>query len=239
MGIGENKMMTHDTLATTTTTHCGQQGTPPPLANPARPDELTPQIYLHLAQYINPLKHYPLNSNTCLRHPKLTMKLRSLPDFPLFKRAYTVEPPHRVTDPAYYDRRVRDCSWCFTEDLTTIHEQLKGWISTFGHQEEIPLIDSFEVNPQGCMEYCVINGLRWDFASKPKHAGQWAKYLDLHELFSIDPQKQIRIEDAIPGSPLISLYIQDNSNPEGHNDQLFWYNLDTRGRGEMTDAVRY
>ena len=79
----------------------------------------------------------------------------------------------------------------------------------------------------------MISGLRWDFASNPEQASQWTKYLDLHDLFSIDPQKQIRIEDAIPGSPLIALYIQDNPHTEGHNGQLFWYNLDTRGRGEI------
>ncbi len=232
-------MMTHDTLATTATTHCDQQGTPPPSVNPAQPDDPTPQIHLDLSQRINLLKHYPLNSNTCLRHPKLTKQLRTLPDFPLFKRAYTVEPPHRVTDPAYYDQRVRYCSRCFAEDLTTIHEQVKGWISTLGRQEEIPIIDSFEVNSQGWMEYCVINGLRWNFASNQEQVSQWTKYLDLHDLFSIDPQKQIRIEDAVPGSPLIALYIKDNSNTEGHNGQLFWYNLDTRGRSEMTDVLRY
>ena len=139
-----------------------------------------------------------------MRHPKLTEQLRTLPDFPLFKRAYPVEPPDQVTNPLYYDQLVRNCCRFFTEDLITVSEQVKGWISTFGHQEETPIIDSFQVNPKGWMEYCVINGLRWDFASNPEQASQWTKYLDLHELFSIDPQKQIRIEDAIPGSPLIS-----------------------------------
>ena len=232
-------MTTHDTLATTATTHCDQHLNTPPSVNPTQPDNPTPLIHLHLAQRIRHLEHYSLSSHTFLRHPKLTEQLRTLPDFPLFKRAYPVEPPDIVTNPAYYDQLVRNCCRFFIEDLIAVSEQVKRWISTFGRQEETPIIDSFQVNPKGWVEYCVISGLRWDFASNPEQAGQWTKYLDLHDLFSIDPQKQIRIEDAIPGSPLIALYIQDNSNTEGHNGQLFWYNLDTRGRGEMTDVVRY
>ena len=45
-------MTTHDTLATTATTHCDQQGTPPPSVSPTQPDDPTPQIHLHLAQRI-------------------------------------------------------------------------------------------------------------------------------------------------------------------------------------------
>ncbi len=231
-------MTTHDTLATTATTHCNQQ-CKPPSASLIQPDDPTPPIHLHLAQRIRHLEHYSLNSHTFLRHPKLTGQLRTLPDFPLFKRAYFVEPPDQVTNALYYDQLVRNCWHFFIEDLIAVSEQVKRWISTLGHLAPTPVIDSFHVNPKGWVEYCVISGLRWDFVSNPEQASQWTKYLDLHELFSIDSQKQIRIEDAIPGSPLIALYIQDNSNTEGHNGQLFWYNLDTRGRGEMTDVLRY
>ena len=231
-------MTTHDTLATTATAYCDQQGMPPS-ANPIQPDDPALQIHLHFAQRIRHFEHYSLSSSTFLRHPKLTQQLRTLPDFPLFKRAYPVEPPDRATQPDYYARRVRHCSYLFAEDLITIHEQVRRWVSTLGRKEETPVIDSFQVNPKGWLEYCIISGLRWDFASNPEQAGQWTKYLDLHEFFSIDPQKQIRIEDAIPGSPLIALYIQDPPHTEGHNGQLFWYNLDTRGRGEIADVLRY
>jgi hypothetical protein len=232
-------MTTHDTLATTATAHCDEPLNTPPSANLAQPDDPIPPIHLHLVQRIRHLESYSLSSHTCLRHPKLTEQLRTLPDFPLFKRTYFVEPPDQVTNSLYYDQLVRNCYRFFMEDLIAVSEQVKRWFSTFGRKEETPIIDSFEVNPQGWMEYCVINGLRWDFASNQEQASQWTKYLDLHDLFSIDPQKQIRIEDAVPGSPLISLYIKDNSNTEGHKGQLFWYNLDTRGRGEMTDVLRY
>ncbi len=235
-------MTTHDTLATTTatTTHGDQPLSTPPSANTAQPDDPAAlQIHLHLAQRIRYLEHYSLSSSTFLRHPKLTQQLRTLPDFPLFKRAYPVESPDRVTQPDYYARRVRHCCTLFAEDLITVNEQVRRWFSTFERKEETPLIDSFEVNPRGWVEYCVISGLHWNFASNLEQAGQWTKYLDLHELFSIDPQRQIRIEDAIPGSPLIALYIQEHPHTEGHKGQLFWYNLDTRRPGPVGDAVRY
>lgn len=230
-------MMIHDTLAATT--QCNQPFNTPPSVSPSQPDDPTPQIHLHFAQRIRHLDQYSLSSHTFLRHPKLTEQLRILPNFPLLRRTYPVESPDKVINSLYYDQFVRHCSQFFAEDLTAISEQVKHWISTLGHLTQPPIIDSFHVNPKGWVENCVISGLRWDFASNPEQAGQVTRYLDLHDLFSIDRQKQIKIEDALPGSPLIALYIQDNANAEGHNGQLFWYNLETRDRGEIADVLRY
>ncbi len=231
-------MTTDDTLATTTI-QCDQPLKTPPSASPTQPSDPTPQIHLYLAQRISHLERYSLDNPTFLRHPKLTEQLRTLPDFPLLKRAYPVESPDMVTNTIYYDQLVRHCYGFFKEDLIAAGQQVKHWILTLGRLEQTPIVDSFQVNAKGWVEYCVISGLRWDIPTHSEQIDQWMKYLDFHELFSIDRQKQIRMEDAIPGSPLISLYIQDNHSPEGHNGQLFWYNLETRRPGQMIDAVRY
>ena len=143
-------MTTHDILTTTaaTTTHGDQPLNTPPSVSTTQSDAPIPLIHLQLAQRIHYLEHYSLSSSTFLRHPKLTQQLRTLPDFPLFKRAYPVEPPDRVAQPNYYARRVRHCCHLFAEDLITINEQVRCWISTLGRKEETPVIDSFHVNPK-------------------------------------------------------------------------------------------
>ena len=230
-------MMINDTL-TRTTTGNNQQTTPPP-SNPALPDD-SPQACLHFIKRIRGLETRKLDSHEFLRYPKLTTKLRTLLDFPVLKQIYPLEPPDQETRPGYYDDCIRYYFYIFNEELSAVSQQVKLWLSTDGQKPETPIIQSITVNKEGWVERCVISGLEWDIPVDPFHARQRITCLDLHSLFSIDRQRYIRVEDAIPGSPLIALYIQDDLNEKkGHNDQLFWYNLDTRRRGQMTDAVRY
>jgi hypothetical protein len=211
----------------------------PPNTNPSTSDHqarawvhFQDQIEQHLASDLK------INSSELIRYPQLATQLRQWLDFPLLKRDYTIDlQGNPDVNRRYYKNFIQQCFNRFYAELSFFTAQLTQWTREYGREPIIPIIEGFSLDAQGWIERCVINGLSWDIPTQAATAGHPAQCLDLHALFSIDRQRHIQVEDAILGSPLLALSIQ--SDQAGHKDQLFWYNLHTRRKGELTDAMRY
>lgn len=210
----------------------------PPLDSSAQQDNRT-EAWLcfqkSLAEAGSPID---LISHELVRYPALAEQLRQLPDFPFFKQRYPLDLLDRSNiRRGYYDNLVQRCHHLFYQELLKTNRQIKYWFFN-KEQPATPLIESFQLNADGWIKQCVISGLEWEILLDPLPHAHPAKYLDLHTWLSIDRRCTIRIEDAIPGSPLLALWIQED-HPNDRKTLLFWYNLDTRRQGQVTDAVNY
>lgn len=222
------------------TTNGANNGHPltPSHTNPAAPPNSI-QSWIHFEDAI---RYEPgdlkLTSSELICYPELTKKLRRLPDFPLVKQDYWLDLKfHDHTSRGHYDDFFKLCFDLFKKKLINQDTQVTHWITRLRSRPSTPIIDAYQLDEQGYIKQCVINGLPWHLSTQSAYTGHPAQYLDLHELFSIDRQLSIQVEDAILGSPLLGLIVRDSK--KDHKGPLFWYNLQTRRQGNIADAVRY
>lgn len=178
-----------------------------------------------------------LTSSELIGYPELTQQLRDLRDFPLLIHNYPINLLGETQKRSHcLNEFIRNCFNNFNQEAFNLEKEISQRVSEFGRQRKKPIIDSFQINTQGWVTQCIINGLPWWIDAREADQGTCADTLDLHDLFSINRQWEILVEDAIPGSPLLALCILNQATDRKR--RVFWYNIDTRQPGQLVDAVR-
>ena len=201
-------------------------------------DERQRQHAIHWQDYVTH-GNYLFTGSELVYFPALAEEIRSLTDYPLIKRDHPLDchtpASHRQ---GYFDEIVKNSFNQFTEERALASSHIHHWVAEYGRERRIPLIEAINIGADGWIEQCIIHGLPWKIQADPHSELNTATdVLDLHWLFSIDRRYRIFVEDAILGSPLLALYILPRQ--QSHKGRLIWYNLDTRKKGGLSDAVSY
>lgn len=215
--------------------HDGEHPTPSIITSP--PDIPTFQTRICFACHFKQAGSFKLMSSELIGYPELTRQLRTLRFFPLLELNYPLNLLGEAKKRRHrFDEFIRNCFDDFNQEASNLEKKISQRVSEFGQQRKAPIIDSFQINREGWVTQCVINGVPWWIDAREADQGTCVDTLNLHELFSIDRKWLILVEDAIPGSPLLAFRIVNQAT--GRKRRVFWYNIDTRQPGQLVDAVR-